>query len=152
MIQLAKKRKNLDRTKTRLDLWEEHLKDPFAALAKALECLEKPFQCWPLVRSFLLPVVVVAMASSIVGAKILRELLEGPCWEGVWPCLDPWDVVRLRTSSSHWNVPRKHWPHSELFFFRAEGSHENSAVQARCSCGNAQGVRADWCAPFGSRR
>ena len=35
-------------------------------------------------------------------------------WEGVWPYLDPWDVVRLRTSS--WNVPRKYGPHGELFF------------------------------------
>ena len=33
----------LGRTKTRLDLWEEHLKDPVAALAKALACLENPF-------------------------------------------------------------------------------------------------------------
>ena len=37
MIQLAKK--ILGRTKTGLDLWEEHLKDPIVALAKALECL-----------------------------------------------------------------------------------------------------------------
>ena len=33
MIQLAKK--IMCRTKTRLELWEEHLKDPVAALAKA---------------------------------------------------------------------------------------------------------------------
>ena len=35
-------------TKTRLDLWEGHLKDPMAALTKALECLEKS----PLVLAF----------------------------------------------------------------------------------------------------
>ena len=29
----------------------------------------------------------------------------------------PRDVVRLRTSSSHWNDPGKGGPHSELFFF-----------------------------------
>ena len=28
--------------KTRLELWQEHLKDPLAALAKALQCLENP--------------------------------------------------------------------------------------------------------------
>ena len=37
--------------------------------------------------------------------------------EGVWPCLDPWDVVRLRTPSSYCTVPEKHGPHSELFIF-----------------------------------
>ena len=42
---------------------------------------------------------------------------EGPFWEGGWPCLDPWDVASLRTSSSCWNVPGKYGPHSELFFF-----------------------------------
>ena len=53
----------------------------------------------------------------MVSAKILQKMWEGPHWEGVWPCLDPWDVVRLRTSSSYWNVPVKYGPHSELFFF-----------------------------------
>ena len=40
-----------------------------------------------------------------------------PMWEGVWPYLDPWDSVRLRTASTQWNVPRKYGPHGELFFF-----------------------------------
>ena len=40
-----------------------------------------------------------------------------PFWEGVWPFLDPWDVVGLRTTSSVWNVPGKYGPHGELFFF-----------------------------------
>ena len=42
---------------------------------------------------------------------------ERPFWEGVWPYLDPWDSVRLRTASTHWNAPRKYGPHGELFFF-----------------------------------
>ena len=33
----------LGRNETRLELWEEHLKDPFVALDKALKCLEKPY-------------------------------------------------------------------------------------------------------------
>ena len=57
------------------------------------------------------------MGCSIAGAKILQKMWEGPYWEGVWLCLDPWDVVRLRTSSSSWNVLGKYGPHSELFFF-----------------------------------
>ena len=32
----------LGRNKTRLELWEEHRKDPIVALDKALKCLEKP--------------------------------------------------------------------------------------------------------------
>ena len=31
--------------------------------------------------------------------------------------LDPWDVVRLRTTSSFWNVLKKYKPHGELFYF-----------------------------------
>ena len=38
----ARKEDILGRTKTRLELWEEHLKDPMAALAKSLESLENP--------------------------------------------------------------------------------------------------------------
>ena len=37
-------------------------------------------------------------------------------WEKVWPYADPWDSVRLRTASTHWNVPGKHGPYGELFF------------------------------------
>ena len=37
--------------KTRLDLWEEHITDSIAALARALECLENSFSCWLLVCS-----------------------------------------------------------------------------------------------------
>ena len=57
------------------------------------------------------------MACSCVGTKILQKMWEGPCGEGIWPCLDPWDSVRLRTASTYWNVPGKYRPHDELFFF-----------------------------------
>ena len=39
-----------------------------------------------------------------------------PIWEGVWPYLDPWDSVCLRTASVEWDVPGKYGPHGELFF------------------------------------
>ena len=64
MIQVAKK--------ISLDSWEEHLKDPIASLAKALESLDNPFRCCLLVRSLLLP--VVAMACSIAGTKIFQKM------------------------------------------------------------------------------
>ena len=40
-----------------------------------------------------------------------------PLWDKVWPHLDPWESVRLRTASTHWNVPGKYGPHGELFCF-----------------------------------
>ena len=45
--------------------------------------------------------------------ELWRKLL----WEKVWPCLDPWDGVRPRTASTHWNLSGKYGPHGELFFF-----------------------------------
>ena len=110
---------------------------------------------------------------------------EGPFWESVWPAssikadcwlwpsglstlakdvghtdvgryLDPWDSVRLRTASTHWNVPGKYWPHGELFFYlvKKEPVVASNDVSSNpfCLCGNAQGVCADWPAPIGSRR
>ena len=48
---------------------------------------------------------------------MVPELWGRPLWEKVWPCLDPWESVRLRTAPTHWNVPGKCGPHGELFFF-----------------------------------
>ena len=57
------------------------------------------------------------MACSCVGTRILQKMWERPFWEGVWPCLDLWDSVRLRTASTCWDAPGKYGPHGELFFF-----------------------------------
>ena len=59
-------------------------------------------------------------------------------WEGVWPYLDPWDVVRLRTSSSFGNVPRKHGLHGELFFFLIK--NEPFALPEAVQCNPIQAV------------
>ena len=77
---------------------------------------------------------------------------ERPFWEGVWPCLDPWDCVRLRTGSTQWNFSGKYVPHGELFFFliQKESVVKSNEVLPLHLCGNAQGVRADWFAPCGS--
>ena len=41
-----------------------------------------------------------------------------PLWEEVlWPFLDAWDSVRLRTTSTQWNLPGRYGPDGELFFF-----------------------------------
>ena len=72
---------------------------------------------WPWQKRWDALSFVVAMAFSIVGAKILQKMWRGPYWEGVWLCLDPRGVVRLRTSTSYRNVPGKNGPHCELLFF-----------------------------------
>ena len=44
-----------------------------------------------------------------------------PLWEEVlWPFLDARDSVRLRTTSTQWNVPGRYGPKGELFFFLLE--------------------------------
>ena len=80
-----------------------------------------------------------------------REVEKKPLSKRVWPHLDPWDSVRLRTASTHWNVPGKKGPHSELFFLliKKEQVVASSEVLPKpfCLCRNAQGVCADWFAP-----
>ena len=119
-----------------------HLKDPLAALAKALECLENPHKGWHLVSQLSLLTFVVAMAFSIAGANMLQNMRKGPYWDGVWPYLDPWDVVRKHPSV--WNVPRKYGPHGEIFFLH----HQEGAL---CSY-RVQGLCFAWSTPHGSRR
>ena len=103
-----------DGTRNRLEPWEEHLKSPLAALAKALDCLEDAYECKDLGSQ----------------APCLSHCPPGwrrPCWEGVWPSLDPWDVVGLRTTASVWNVPKKCGPYGELFMFlttKEQTNHE----------------------------
>ena len=46
---------------------------------------------------------------------MVPEVWDKPLWESVWPHLDTWDSVRLRTASTHWNVPKKYGPNGELF-------------------------------------
>ena len=44
-----------------------------------------------------------------------------PLWEEVlWPLLDAWVTLHLRTTSLKWNVPGRYGPHGELFFFHLE--------------------------------
>ena len=97
----------LERNITRLELWEEHLKDPIVALDKALSA-------WK---------ISTEAGSRHIGSKaamacdrVVSDLML-PLWEEVlWPFLDAWDSVRLRTTSQQWNVPRRYGPYGELFF------------------------------------
>ena len=47
---------------------------------------------------------------------MVPKMWDKPLWERVWLYLDPFNSVRLRTASVHWNVPKKYGPHGELFF------------------------------------
>ena len=49
--------------------------------------------------------------------RVVSDLML-PLWEEVlWPFLDAWDSVRLRTTSTQWNVSGRYGPYGELFFF-----------------------------------
>ena len=82
---LERKDNILGRNKRRLELWEEHLKDPTAALDKALKCVEN--SCKGVSR----PETVWWVWSPLACAGFLQRLWEKPIWEGVWPDLDPWE-------------------------------------------------------------
>ena len=56
------------------------------------------------------------MACDRVVSDLMLPLRE----EVLWPFLDAWDTVRLRTTSKQWNVPGRYWPCGELFFFLLE--------------------------------
>ena len=94
----------------------------------------------------------IALACSCVGTEILQKMWEGPFWEGVWPCLDPWDSVHLRTASTYWNVPGKYGPHGELPFFHVKkepvvaSDEESSNPFVSSETPKARST------PFGSRR
>ena len=52
--------------------------------------------------------------------RVVSDLML-PLWEEVlWPFLSAWDCVRLRTTSTQWNVPGRYGPSGELFFFLLE--------------------------------
>ena len=79
---------------------------------------------------------------------MVPELWDKPLWERVRPYLDPWDSVRLRTASTHWNVPGKCGPHGELFFFLLKKEPVVlSEVVEFGPCFSAETVKA--CALFG---
>ena len=52
--------------------------------------------------------------------RVVSDLMLLLSAEVLWPFLAAWDSVRLRTTSTQWNVPRKYGPNGELFFFLLE--------------------------------
>ena len=75
--------------KTRFELWEEHLKDPMAALDKALKCVDSQYWSW---------LEALWKQGSNDQRWVVSDLML-PLWEEVlWLSLDAWDGVRLRTT------------------------------------------------------
>ena len=54
------------------------------------------------------------MTCGRVGSSGVPELWGKPLWEKVWPFLDTWDSVRLRTASTQWNIPGKYGLHGDF--------------------------------------
>ena len=101
----------LGRNKTRLELWESTSKTRLWHWTKRCSAwrIRASLDFWP--------ETLLWKWSSMAGAGFLQLLWEKPICEGVWPYLDPWDSVCLRTASVEWNVPR-YGPHGELFSSR----------------------------------
>ena len=106
----------LGRTQTRLELREAHLKDPVAALAKALECLEAANKRWHLVSQIVVVKLLSSQwrsASQVLAKHVVRVLFgkgSGLSWTHgmLWVC--------ARQPASRM-FQGKCGPHGELFFF-----------------------------------
>ena len=103
-----------------------------------------------------LPVLVVAMACSIAGAKICKMCGKDPtgkasglAWiHGTWCACAHHPAVGMSRGSVG------HTASCSSSFIKKEPVALTQAMpfEARCLCGSAQGVCADWFAPFGCRR
>ena len=150
-----------------LELWEEHLKDQIIALDKALKCLGEPLLSvghW-LETSRAKDVLGTAMAfvgegfrhscgwvgsgdfEKDVGRAVLgrRLALLGP----VGQCAPAHNVKRLERPREVWAARRASF---SSFIKKEACGFERRVVQPLSLCGNAQGVRADWSAPFGNQK
>ena len=80
---------------------------------------------------------------------MVPEVWDKPLWESVWPHLDPWDSVRLRTGSTHWNVPKKYGPNGKLFsvlFKKSQWPSVPGRVRAVGLSRNRESMCLDWSA------
>ena len=62
----------------------------------------------------------------LVGGQRCKHEYAGSLGKGlavklIWPFLDPWDVVGLRTTARIWKIPEKYGPCGELFFLIKKG-------------------------------
>ena len=121
-------------------MWEEHLKGPNHSLGNSITVPGEPLL--GLAIGSKRKVVRTAAACSDVGTKILQEMLEGTSWEGVWPCLDPWDSVRLPIGTSRGSMGRMASSFSSLSRRSWWWLQTDVSSNFLCPCGNAQGVCA----------
>ena len=137
----ARKEDILERTKTRLELWEEHLKDPMIALEKA--------SLLGLASGSKLPVAsrVGCNGCSCAGGALLgrRLALPGP----VGQCALARSVHLLDCSWVVWAAWRGH------FFFLVKKElvvASNDVSSNPFVSAETLNVCTDWSTPFGSRR
>ena len=152
----ARRKDISSRTKTRLELWEEHLKDPMAALSKALECLENPYEGWHLVSPF----VVASLCRRSGFQSRWRKDFFKRCGKGpfgkasglFWTHGMLW-VCAQRPASG---TKRKYGPDGGRCFFliKRESFALAKAVEFKpfCARGDAQGMYFGCSTPDGSRR
>ena len=154
MIQLVKNTFWAGQKTNPLDLWERTSQRPDCGPGTSIGMLGKSL----LGSAFGFAVCrCQSLSSPWRAASLVRSFCKkGPIGKAsgfAWTLLD---VVRLRTSSSYRNDPEKYVTHSELFLLPqqegAGGPRAGSAVRALRLCGNAQGVCADWFAPFDGRK
>ena len=124
------------RPQTRLGLWEERLKRPVAALAKAPECLEAAYECYFLGVS---RVALLWRAFSTKGGRCCwcKRVWEEPCWEGMWRS------SRSVGPASVWNVNKKYGPYDELFFFEKKKNRWLSRPLSSCDFSSGFGRRVE---------
>ena len=85
---------------TRLELWEELLKDPIMALDKGLEVSRESPSALTSCSKFLRDSHTYCNELQFVGTgNLAKRCGKCPTGKAFWSCVDPWDSVRLRTAS-----------------------------------------------------
>ena len=82
----------------------------------------------------------------MTSVRVVSDRMLPLCEEVLWPCLDAWDSVRLRTTSTQWNVPGRYGPYEDFSFFeeRADGPQGACLVWAQHPSRNSESMCLGW--------
>ena len=58
-------------------------------------------------------IYAVCVAHGFEEQDCSSEDVGGQFWEGLWPCLSPFDVIRVRAAAEEFNDAKKYGPHAE---------------------------------------
>ena len=150
------RRENIQgRTKTRLELFEEHLKDPIVALEKALVAWRIPTGADLWFEGSRGTSCGLQWHTVVCVPRFCRRCGNGTTGKAsafawthgtVCACAQHPPLGCLGRVWAAWRALLL------LFQTGAGGGFCRRAVQALCLCGNAQVVRPDWFAPFGREK